>query len=363
MIKIKTIIAVGGTGGHVFPGLNLAEHLNNLNYDVELVTDKRGYLFLSELDNFKIKILPSSPFKRQNIFSIIFSVMLIWYSILRSIIFLIFNRPKIIFGMGGYASFPICFAATILRIKFIIYENNLIIGRSNKWLLPYAEKIFVSHKELKGIDKKFDHKIVKIGNIIKKSIINFTRIKTTKFSKKLSILILGGSQAAKIFGETLPSIFRRCSKEGIALKVFQHCLPHQEKELSMFYKKADIEFETFSFSNDLTEYFSKVNFAITRSGASVLAELTNANIPFISIPLPSSADNHQFINAIFYQRKKLAFLVEEKDLKEELFKLIKKIYSNDQLLGEIINNQRQYSDKNVYNYINEDLDKVFDEKN
>ena len=119
MIKIKTIIAVGGTGGHVFPGLNLAEHLNNLNYDVELVTDKRGYLFLSELDNFKIKILPSSPFKRQNIFSFISSFIFILYSILRSTIFLIFNRPKIIFGMGGYASFPICFAATILRIKFI----------------------------------------------------------------------------------------------------------------------------------------------------------------------------------------------------------------------------------------------------
>ena len=65
-------------------------------------------------------------------------------SILRSLIFLILNRPSIIFGMGGYASFPICIAASILRIKFIIYENNLIIGKANKYLLPFAKKIFVS---------------------------------------------------------------------------------------------------------------------------------------------------------------------------------------------------------------------------
>ena len=63
-------------------------------------------------------------------------------------------KPKIIFGMGGYSSFPICVAASILRIKFIIYENNLIIGKANKYLLPFAQKIFVSYKDLEGISKK-----------------------------------------------------------------------------------------------------------------------------------------------------------------------------------------------------------------
>ena len=81
---------------------------------------------------------------------------------------MILNRPSIIFGMGGYASFPICIAASILRIKLIIYENNLVIGKANKYLLPFAEKIFVSYKELEGISKKYQYKIVEIGNIIKK---------------------------------------------------------------------------------------------------------------------------------------------------------------------------------------------------
>jgi len=95
----------------------------------------------------------------------------------------------------------------------------------------------------------------------------------------------------------------------------------------------------------------------------MLAELTNANIPFISIPLPTSAENHQLINATFYQKKKLAFLIEEKDLNEDLFELIKRIHTNEKLLNQIIHNQSQYSDKNVYKYINEDLNKLFNEKN
>ena len=70
--------------------------------------------------------------------------------------------------MGGYSSFPICIAASILRIKFVIYENNLIIGKANKYLLPFAKKIFVSYKELEGIPEKYNNKIIEIGNILEK---------------------------------------------------------------------------------------------------------------------------------------------------------------------------------------------------
>ena len=75
--------------------------------------------------------------------------------------------------MGGYSSFPICIAATILKIKFIIYENNLIIGKANKYLLPFAKKVFVSYKELEGVPKKYEDKVFEIGNIIREEIIKF----------------------------------------------------------------------------------------------------------------------------------------------------------------------------------------------
>lgn len=361
MNKTKVLIAIGGTGGHVFPGCSLAEHLNGNKHAVKLITDKRGYKFLQEYKNFKIYILPSSPFIRKNIITIVHSFLLILYSILISLIFLIFNRPSIIFGMGGYASFPICIAATILRIKFVIYENNLIIGKANRYLLPFAKRIFVSFKDLEGISKKYENKICQIGNIIKKKVINFTEEK--KETKKLNILILGGSQAAKIFAEILPYIFEKCMKEKIHFKIYQQCLPNQNEKLNAIYQNAGIDFEIFNFSNNLIEYFSKVNLAITRAGSSMLAELSNANIPFVSIPLPSSADNHQLKNASFYKRKNFSFLIEEKNLNNELFSLINSIYKDRSILEKIKINQRQFSDKNVFNNINKELNKLFYEKN
>ena len=305
--KMRALIAIGGTGGHVFPGYNLALYLQEKKYDVRLVVDKRGFKFLKHLKNIDISLLPSTPFINKNIFLKLLSAILIIYSIFRSLIFLIFNRPNIIFGMGGYASFPICFAATILNIKFIIYENNLIIGKANKLLIPFAKQIFVSSKDLEGVPKKYENKIFEIGNIIKKKIINFkNKNLENKDFKKMGILVLGGSQATKIFAELLPNIFNNCKKNGVHLKIYQHCLPSQNDALKSYYEEKNIEFEIFNFSNDILEYFSKVNLAITRSGSSVLAELTNANIPFISVPLPTSADNHQ-LKTLYIIKKIILF--------------------------------------------------------
>ena len=360
--KIKALIAVGGTGGHVFPGINLASFLKEKNYNVKIVTDKRGYKFFKETEKTNVSIFPSSPLIKNNVFLLIFSLSLILYSILRALLFLLYNRPNIIFGMGGYASFPICIAAAILRIKFIIYENNLIIGRANKKLLPFAKRILVSNKKLEGISSKYNFKIDEVGNIINRKIINLSfDFKIRK--SELKILVLGGSQAAQTFAEILPKIFKQCSEKGIPVKIIQHCLPSQNSELSSFYKNLKIEHELFNFSENIAELFARVNLAITRSGSSVLAELTNANLPFISIPLPSSVDNHQLKNAIFYKNKNFSFLGEEKDLKNKLFNLLKEIYENISKLEQISINQRQYSDKHVYENIDKVLNKILNEKN
>ena len=132
-------------------------------------------------------------------------------------------------------------------------------------------------------------------------------------------------------------------------------MPAQNESLNSFYKNNNIDFEIFNFSDDLIKYFLHTDLAITRSGSSMLAELTNANIPFISVPLPSSADNHQLKNALFYNKKKLSYLIEEKDLNESLFNQIKEIYENKSLLVNIRQNQKQFSDKNVYDNIDREI--------
>ena len=359
----KIVIATGGTGGHIFPAYSLAKHFKDKKINVELISDERGLKYLQNEEGLKIIKIPSSTIFKKNIFKLLFSLLIILYSTIRSLIYLFFNRPNFVFGMGGYSSFSFCLAAKILNIPFIIYENNLYIGKANKYLLPFAKKLFVSNNDLEGVTDKYKNKICEIGNIIRKEILNFEK-KTDNKKKdgEIKILILGGSQAAKIFAEKLPDIFKKCNDAKIPLKIYQQCLPEQNEFLTAFYKDINIEFEIFNFSNDILRYFSKINLAITRSGSSMLAELLNSKIPFISVPLPTSADNHQLKNAIYYEKNQYSYLIEEKDLNNKLFKLIKMIYENESLLDQIISKQKEYSDKSVYENIDKEINKLLNEQ-
>ena len=359
----KVIIATGGTGGYIFPAYSLANHFINQKVNVRIISDKRGMKYLKNYNNLKISLIYSKTIFTKNIFKLIFSLFTIIYSILRSLVILLTDRPNLVFGMGGYSSFPVCVAAKILGIPFIIYENNLQIGKANKYLLPFAKKIFVSNIELEGISNIYKNKICTVGNIIRKEIIDFNpSININKNSSILRILILGGSQAAKTFAEKLPEIFKRCSDTNIPIKIYQQCLPEQNKFLTSFYNDLNIDFQIFNFTNNILEYFSLINLAITRSGSSMLAELTNSKIPFISIPLPTSADNHQLKNAIYYEKKGYSYLIEEKDLSTKLFKLIKIFHEDKFLLEKIKIKQAEYSDKSVFIKIDKEIENIINEK-
>lgn len=359
----KIVIATGGTGGHIFPAYSLAKHFADKKIITEIISDKRGLKYLKNLKDIKINEIISSRLPKKNIFRLIFSLLIMFYSFIKSLIFLIKIKPDLIFGMGGYSSFPACLASKILRIPIIIYENNLHIGRANKYLLPFAKKILVSNIELEGVEKKYKKKICFVGNIIRKEILNFKRNKEISEDKtNLRILILGGSQAAKVFGEKMPEVFVKCQKNNMSIKIYQQCLPEQIDFLSSKYQGMNIDYSLFHFDSNILKYFSKVDLAITRSGSSVLAELINLNIPFVSVPLPKSADNHQLKNAIFYEKNQYSFLIEEINLKEKLFTILQKVYEDRSLLASMRRKQKQHSDKFVYDKIEEEIKKLIDEK-
>ena len=251
-----------------------------------------------------------------------------------------------------------------IRIKFVIYESNLIIGKTNKFLLPYAKKIFVSYKDLEGVPSKYNSKIYEVGNIVRQEIIEttFSQTKNTEF-ETIKILVLGGSQAAKIFAEELPQIFKKLNNFQIPIKVYQQCLKDQNEKLKEFYKKSGIDHQIFNFSDNIIEYYSKVNLVITRSGASVLGELINIKIPFISIPLPSSAENHQYKNAEFYEKKGYGYLLDEKEINNKLYDLIRSIFEDKSKIKKILSNQEQYSDKDIFTKLEFQIEKVINEKN
>jgi len=364
MIKKKIVIATGGTGGHVFPAYSLANYLKNKDFNIKLTSDKRGSIYLKDYSNLNLIKISSSPLIKKDIFKLFYSFFIISFSIIKSLLILIFDRPSLILGMGGYSSFPICFAAFILRIKFIIYENNLIIGKANKYLLPFAKKIFVSYGDLEGISEKYKDKVVEVGNIVRQEIINsnISDDSSTKFDS-LNILVLGGSQAARIFADEFPQIFKKLKDSKIKIKIYQQCHISQNEQLSQFYKKAQIDFEIFNFTSNIIDYYYKSNLVITRSGASVLGELVNFKIPFISIPLPTSADNHQYKNAQFYSKKGYGNFLEEKDIKTKLYDLIVSTFNDKSILNSILLNQRQHSDKDIFENLNFQIKKILNEKN
>ena len=364
MTKKKILIATGGTGGHVFPAYSLANYLENKDYKIKLTSDKRGLSYLKDYKRFNLISISSSPLLKNNIFNFLSSITAIVFSTIKSFFLLLIQRPAIVFGMGGYSSFPVCIAASILRIKFVIYENNLILGKANKYLLPFANKIFVAYKDLEGVSERHKKKVIEIGNIVREQIINSTTYNLNfKNFDSIKILILGGSQAARVFADELPEIFVKLKKSKFSIKIYQQCQENQNDNLSNFYKKNSIDYELFNFKENIIDYYLKANLVITRSGASALGELINIKIPFISIPLPSSADNHQYKNAEYYKKKGYGYLLEEKDIKNKLYNLINSIFINKSLIKNILSNQSQYSDKDIYNNLNNKLEKIINEKN
>ena len=358
--KNKIIIATGGTGGHVFPAYSLAKNFLKNGYLVEIITDKRGIKYLGKNKNIKLILNNSATIFKKNIIKLFLSIFVIFFSYIRSLLILYRAKPIVVFGMGGHASFAVCIAARTLNIPFIVYENNIQIGKSNKYLLPFAFKILVSYQDLVGIKNKYKNKVIFTGNIIREEILNFK--KKNQFKQEvLNILVLGGSQAAKSFGEFLPKIFEQCMKENIKIKIFQQCVESQNNKLKEEYTNLKINYELFNFTNNIIEYFSKTDLAITRSGSSITAELINCKIPFISIPYPYSADDHQDKNAAYFEKKGYSFSIKENEIDQKLFPLIKLIYSDKEILNKLIEKQKNHSNLDVFFKINNEVKNLINE--
>ena len=349
------IIATGGTGGHIMPAISLYSNLKKNNFEPILTTDFRGFNFMKDSKEFKIKIINALSFKNNN--KIVFFFSSIW-SLLTSIIFLIKKKPNLTIGMGGYSSFPTCLASVILRVPLIIYENNLHLGKANRVLSFFAKKIFLAHPEIDGLKSKFRDKSIRVGNIIRQEIFSSNlKDKENNFTS-LKILILGGSQAAKVFADKLPNIFIKCKKNGIRFKIFQQCIANQNEALRKIYKENNIDHEIFNFTNNIIDYYDKTNFVISRAGSSSIAELLNCNKPMISIPLPTSADNHQYKNAEYYEKKGFCVLMKEEEISEKLYELIESIHKDKSILEQIEKKQREYTDKDTYNIVNLEIKKI-----
>ena len=352
----KIIFSGGGTGGHIFPAINLMKHFFDKEYKVILVTDSRGSNFIKNYSEFKSYILSADTPTNKNLLKKFFSYFLIFYSIVRSILILKKEKPNLIFGFGGYVSFPISFASRFFNLPLVIYENNMVLGRTNRYLSSFSKKILLAKKITQNFPEKYKSKTYEVGTILNKNIINSSSSKGNNDKRKFSILVLGGSQGAEIFGKVIPAVVKMIKDAGYEIEINQQCSIGQKNSLIDFYKKNNIKNYVFEFDKNILKLFLSSNIAITRCGASTTAELAHTFTPFIAVPLPDSIDNHQYLNAKYYENKGCCWLLEQSNFNtENLFNLIIETIKNKNKLENIRENMKKNYNKNVYSNIENEI--------
>ena len=352
----RILISTGGSGGHVIPAIILYEHLKN-QFHVSMSTDYRGIKFLDK-NKYNLEIFNITPISK-NIFLLPFQFFLIIYLIIKSIFFLKKRKIDILISTGGYMSLPLCLASKILNIKLFLFEPNMVLGRSNKFFIKSCEKIFCYSDKIKNLPNKYISKISIIPALLRKKFYDIK--KADSIDKKINLLIIGGSQGAKIFDTLIKSSIIELSKK-YSLKIYQQTNSDNLEVLKNFYKDKNIDYELFDFNENISNLMSKSNICITRAGASTLAELVFLNLPCVAIPLPTSKDNHQFENAFFYNKIGCNWILNENEINDKTItnKLINIIDNKDEYLLQKIN-MKNYSYQNTWNNINQKIISVINE--
>ena len=325
----KILITTGGSGGHVIPSLNIYDALKD-DFDVHIATDLRGSRYINNCYNYSLIDVPNIL---SNLFLIPYNLIKFCISIFKSYRFLKLNNFNILISTGGYMCLPLCIASSLINIKFFIFEPNSVLGRANRLTLGFAKKIICYDNNLKRVPDKYCNKKYTIRPLLRKEIYEYKKNFKKTLDKQKKILVVGGSQGAKFFDDFISNMIVKLSK-SFNLKVLQQVIDFKSKEnLKNLYNKNLIDHELFDFDDKLLIKAINYDLAITRSGASVISELSHLNIPFVAIPFPYAKDNHQFYNAEFYEKKKCCWIIMQKDINESNF---------INLLSSILKNQKEY---------------------
>jgi UDP-N-acetylglucosamine--N-acetylmuramyl-(pentapeptide) pyrophosphoryl-undecaprenol N-acetylglucosamine transferase len=225
----------------------------------------------------------------------------------------------------------------------------MVLGRANKYLALFSKKILVAKKIAVNFPEKYKDKTYEVGSILDKNIINYSISKKNNNKENFSILVLGGSQGAAIFGKIIPEVIKMIKNQGYEIKIIQQCVMNQKSSIVDFYEKNNIKNYVFEFDKNILELILSSNLAITRCGASTTAELVQTLTPFIAVPLPHSIDNHQYLNAKYYENKGCCWVLEQNNFNtENLFSLIIATIKNKNKLENIRENMKKNYNKNVY---------------
>ena len=325
--RLKIAIAGGKTGGHLFPGIALAQQFEKENID---------FIFIGSKGGLEEKILPQKGYnlnfitigglKGKNFIQTIKNIFLIPIAFFQSVKILLSNNCDAVVSLGGYAAGPASLAGKILGKKIFILEQNSIPGITNKLVGKFADKIFISYKKSESFFNK--SKVILSGNPVRKEVLNALPFKL-KTNKEI-LAIFGGSQGATSLNETILTLFKNYPEFSDNFFVIHQTGKKDLQKVKDFYTKNKIENITSDFFKNPGEIYKKADKIICRAGATTIAELVALDKFAIYLPFPKATDNHQFFNAKFIEENGGGKVVEDKGTPENKAEKIKNIINDKQ---------------------------------
>ncbi|MBE50783.1 MAG: undecaprenyldiphospho-muramoylpentapeptide beta-N-acetylglucosaminyltransferase [Flavobacteriales bacterium] len=347
MKQYRIIISGGGTGGHIFPAVAIARELESRFENLEILfIGARNRMEMEKVPNagYNIKGLWISGVDRKiSLKNFIFPIKLL-HSIIRSFMITFKFKPDLVIGTGGFASFPIVFAASILGRSTLIQEQNSYAGVSNKVLSKYVNRICVSYENMERFFPK--KKIQFAGNPIRKSILNFDLdIEDSKNffnlnNENTTILVIGGSLGAKSINESISENISFFVENKLNL-LWQTGVLYEETSKNTLTKIGLNTLNCYKFINQMHHAYAAADIIISRAGAIAISELSYVGKPVILIPSPNVAENHQMKNAQSLVNKNSALMVKDVDARLKLVETLEILVKNKNLqkkLGQNIKN-------------------------
>lgn len=309
----KTIlIMAGGTGGHVFPGLAVADELRDRGWNVVWMGSRGGMeARLVPARGYPMAWIHARALRGKGLFAKLLlpaSLLLAFWDGARAIFAL---RPDVVLGMGGYVAFPGGLMASLLAKPLAIHEQNAVAGLTNRVLRGVADRAF---EAFPGALKKAEW----TGNPIRADIARLPAPATRYEGRSgpLKLLVVGGSLGAQALNEIVPRALALIP-EAERPKVVHQSGAHRLIDLKAHYAEAGVEGELLAFIEDMARSYAEADLVICRAGAITLAELCAAGMAGVLVPFPHAVDDHQTANARFLADKGAAILVPQRELTPE----------------------------------------------
>lgn len=344
---MRLIVAGGGTGGHLFPGISVAEEFlsrDPANSVLFVGTDRGIESRVIPTLGFNLEKISASGVRGKHGFSQIKGVALFMYGYAESRKILKSYKPDLVLGVGGYASAPLCLAARGLQIGYSIHEQNAIPGLTNRLLSRFARQVFISLDEAERFFPNGSTLIT--GNPVRRSILASGREERTEEVMKDSaadfrLLVFGGSQGARSINRALIAALPHLGSLRDRLTVVHQTGESDQQEVADAYRNAGITAKVVSFIDDMAAAYSGADLVVCRGGATTIAEVTVCGKACLFIPFPHAVDDHQRKNAEALLKKDAGFMLLEQELTgESLGAKLRELSGDSARLASVAENAR-----------------------